>query len=55
MTQSEAIDKLYSEIAEDLDITVRDVRIRSTQEPLVQRYYEWKYNWDLNDDTTIPF
>ena len=47
--------KLLEEIANQLDITVLEVRERSGFEPLVQSYYEWKYNWDLNDDNTIPF
>lgn len=48
--------KLYEEIGQHLGITAKQVQQRLvTGEPLVQRYYEWKYNWDSKDETTIPF
>ena len=43
------------EIAEQLGITEMEARERSINEPIVQAYYEWKYNWDPKDDSTIPF
>lgn len=47
---------LYEEIGGHLGITALQVQQRlCTGEPLVQRYYEWKYNWDPKDDNTIPF
>ena len=52
---SEAVDRLFKEISEHLGISVLELRELSTKEPVVQAYYEWKYNWDPKDETTIPF
>ena len=47
---------LYEEIAESLNITVKELRVRITKgEPLVHLYYQWKYKWNPKDETTIPF
>ena len=52
---SEAVDRLYKEIGQHLDITPRQVQQRLvTVEPLVQRYYEWKYTWTPGK-TDVPF
>lgn len=47
---------LYEEIAEHLNITVDTLKRRLVKgEPLVQAYYEWKYNWDPKNDNEVPF
>ena len=52
----QAVNELYEEVADNLSITVTELKTRLVSgEPLIQRFYEWKYNWDLNDDSTIPF
>jgi hypothetical protein len=48
--------KLYEEIAEHLGITAKEVQIRVCNgETIVQAYYEWKYNWDPKNASSIPF
>mgnify|MGYP001047198509 CR=1 FL=1 len=52
----EVVDKLYEEVSGHLGITPLALQERlTTGEPLIQAYYEWKYNWDINDESTIPF
>lgn len=47
---------LYEEIGNQLGITAAQVKDRLVNgETLVQAYYEWKYNWNTKDDTTICF
>ena len=44
------------ELAIHLGISPLEVRERiSNGEPIAQAFYEWKYNWDINDESTIPF
>ena len=42
-------------IAEELGISVLEVRERATKEDIVHQYYQYKFNWDPKDDSTIPF
>lgn len=47
--------KLYEEIGKELGITPKQVHERANKEPIVQKYYEWKYNWDPKDENTLHF
>jgi hypothetical protein len=50
------VNKLYQEIADNLNITVSEVVQRTTKgEKLIQSFYEWKYNWDPNNEKSIYF
>ena len=51
----EIVDKLLDEVAKELNISVLELRERSTVEPILHQYYQWKFNWDPKDETTIPF
>ena len=53
---NEVVDELYDEISNHLGITVKEFKDRiCSGERLVQYYYEWKYNWDPKDESSIPF
>jgi hypothetical protein len=53
--QERAVKTIYDEIGKHLNLTEPEVRQLATERTLVHEYYMWKFDWDPNDASTIPF
>ena len=53
---NKVVDDLYEEVSSHMNITLTELKRRIVSgERLIQYYYEWKYNWDPKDESTICF